>query len=190
MVKCSCHSLQLPPGKKTSPHRQSALVQVSMSVRLSFCFQKVKNPKLAIQVKIKWNHLIVKCMVLVHLVLRWSRANENLFATTGCPGKICSQLLIHHLGHPQVSRFLLTVQFPVISLVATISAAPVSYHTLMSYPCSRWPSALPQWDPASAGTGRSHSVWSAATGGFAFGWLKCRPLHEGWLCFLFPVDVQ
>lgn len=37
------------------------------------------------------------------LLLRWSRANENLFATTGCPGKICSQLLIHHLGHPQVS---------------------------------------------------------------------------------------
>lgn len=36
------------------------------------------------------------------LLLRWSRANENLFATTGCPGKICSQLLIHHLGHPQV----------------------------------------------------------------------------------------
>ncbi|KAG7225577.1 hypothetical protein INR49_004983 [Caranx melampygus] len=32
---------------------------------------------------------------------RWSRANENLFATTGCPGKISSQLLIHHLGHPQ-----------------------------------------------------------------------------------------
>uniref|UniRef100_A0A673I975 Nucleoporin Nup37 n=1 Tax=Sinocyclocheilus rhinocerous TaxID=307959 RepID=A0A673I975_9TELE len=32
---------------------------------------------------------------------RWSRANENLFATTGCPGKINSQLLVHHLGHPQ-----------------------------------------------------------------------------------------
>ncbi|KAG7267312.1 hypothetical protein CRUP_030077 [Coryphaenoides rupestris] len=31
----------------------------------------------------------------------WSRANENLFATTGFPGKISSQLLIHHLGHPQ-----------------------------------------------------------------------------------------
>uniref|UniRef100_A0A673BMK9 Nucleoporin Nup37 n=1 Tax=Sphaeramia orbicularis TaxID=375764 RepID=A0A673BMK9_9TELE len=28
-------------------------------------------------------------------------SNENLFATTGCPGKISSQLLIHHLGHPQ-----------------------------------------------------------------------------------------
>ncbi|KAM7367248.1 hypothetical protein PAMP_015163 [Pampus punctatissimus] len=34
-------------------------------------------------------------------LFRWSRANENLFATTGCPGKISSQLLIHHLGHPQ-----------------------------------------------------------------------------------------
>ncbi|XP_053320570.1 nucleoporin Nup37 [Spea bombifrons] len=32
---------------------------------------------------------------------RWSRCNENLFATTGCPGKMNSQLLIHHLGHPQ-----------------------------------------------------------------------------------------
>uniref|UniRef100_A0A4W3IZQ5 Nucleoporin Nup37 n=1 Tax=Callorhinchus milii TaxID=7868 RepID=A0A4W3IZQ5_CALMI len=32
---------------------------------------------------------------------RWSRASENLFATTGCPGKINSQLLVHHLGHPQ-----------------------------------------------------------------------------------------
>lgn len=40
----------------------------------------------------------------VVLHLRWSRANENLFATTGCPGKISSQLLIHHLGHPQVSE--------------------------------------------------------------------------------------
>ncbi|XP_067907231.1 nucleoporin Nup37 [Heterodontus francisci] len=32
---------------------------------------------------------------------RWSKANENLFATTGYPGKINSQLLVHHLGHPQ-----------------------------------------------------------------------------------------
>ncbi|XP_077090476.1 nucleoporin Nup37 isoform X1 [Siphateles boraxobius] len=32
---------------------------------------------------------------------RWSRANENLFATTGYPGKINSQLLVHHLGHSQ-----------------------------------------------------------------------------------------
>ncbi|XP_051977061.1 nucleoporin Nup37-like [Xyrauchen texanus] len=32
---------------------------------------------------------------------RWSRANENLFATTGYPGKIDSKLLVHHLGHPQ-----------------------------------------------------------------------------------------
>ncbi|RXM36719.1 Nucleoporin Nup37 [Acipenser ruthenus] len=32
---------------------------------------------------------------------RWSKANENIFATTGCPGKINSQLLVHHLGHPQ-----------------------------------------------------------------------------------------
>ncbi|XP_023672670.1 nucleoporin Nup37 [Paramormyrops kingsleyae] len=34
-------------------------------------------------------------------LFRWSKANENLFATTGCPGKINSQLLVHHLGHPQ-----------------------------------------------------------------------------------------
>ncbi|XP_025027163.1 nucleoporin Nup37 isoform X2 [Python bivittatus] len=32
---------------------------------------------------------------------RWSRVNENLFATTGYPGKMISQLLVHHLGHPQ-----------------------------------------------------------------------------------------
>ncbi|XP_069760511.1 nucleoporin Nup37 [Narcine bancroftii] len=32
---------------------------------------------------------------------RWSKTNENLFATTGYPGKINSQLLVHHLGHPQ-----------------------------------------------------------------------------------------
>ncbi|XP_028672346.1 LOW QUALITY PROTEIN: nucleoporin Nup37 [Erpetoichthys calabaricus] len=32
---------------------------------------------------------------------RWSKANENLFATTGYPGKLKSQLLVHHLGHPQ-----------------------------------------------------------------------------------------
>uniref|UniRef100_A0A3Q2NTQ0 Nucleoporin Nup37 n=1 Tax=Fundulus heteroclitus TaxID=8078 RepID=A0A3Q2NTQ0_FUNHE len=35
-------------------------------------------------------------------LFRWSIANENLFATTGCPGKISSQVFIHHLGHPQV----------------------------------------------------------------------------------------
>ncbi|XP_030643041.1 nucleoporin Nup37 [Chanos chanos] len=34
-------------------------------------------------------------------LFRWSRANENLFSTMGCPGKINSQLLVHHLGHPQ-----------------------------------------------------------------------------------------
>ncbi|XP_067110718.1 nucleoporin Nup37 [Osmerus mordax] len=34
-------------------------------------------------------------------LFKWSRANENLFSTTGCPGKISSQLLVHHLGHPQ-----------------------------------------------------------------------------------------
>ncbi|XP_077450326.1 nucleoporin Nup37 isoform X2 [Stigmatopora argus] len=32
---------------------------------------------------------------------KWSRVQENLFATTGGLGKINSQLLIHHLGHPQ-----------------------------------------------------------------------------------------
>uniref|UniRef100_A0AAY4C227 Nucleoporin Nup37 n=1 Tax=Denticeps clupeoides TaxID=299321 RepID=A0AAY4C227_9TELE len=34
-------------------------------------------------------------------IFRWSRANENLFSTTDFPGKISSQLLVHHLGHPQ-----------------------------------------------------------------------------------------
>ncbi|KAK1168877.1 nucleoporin Nup37 [Acipenser oxyrinchus oxyrinchus] len=34
-------------------------------------------------------------------LFKWSKANENIFATTGCPGKINSQLLVHHLGHPQ-----------------------------------------------------------------------------------------
>lgn len=47
--------------------------------------------------------LTFKELLFLLLLLRWSRASENLFATTGCPGKICSQLLIHHLGHPQVS---------------------------------------------------------------------------------------
>ncbi|MGH0117207.1 UNVERIFIED_CONTAM: hypothetical protein FKN15_046128 [Acipenser sinensis] len=36
-------------------------------------------------------------------LFKWSKANENIFATTGCPGKINSQLLVHHLGHPQLS---------------------------------------------------------------------------------------
>uniref|UniRef100_A0A7M4FL19 Nucleoporin Nup37 n=1 Tax=Crocodylus porosus TaxID=8502 RepID=A0A7M4FL19_CROPO len=35
-------------------------------------------------------------------LFRWSRVNENLFATTGYPGKMSSQLLVHHSGHPQV----------------------------------------------------------------------------------------
>ncbi|XP_043823371.1 nucleoporin Nup37 isoform X2 [Dromiciops gliroides] len=34
-------------------------------------------------------------------LFRWSTVNENLFATTGYPGKMTAQLLIHHLGHPQ-----------------------------------------------------------------------------------------
>ncbi|KAM9824472.1 nucleoporin Nup37 [Neosynchiropus ocellatus] len=34
-------------------------------------------------------------------LFKWSRANEKLFATTGCPGKVNSQLLIHHLSHQQ-----------------------------------------------------------------------------------------
>ncbi|XP_021543242.1 nucleoporin Nup37 isoform X1 [Neomonachus schauinslandi] len=34
-------------------------------------------------------------------LFRWSTINENLFATTGYPGKIASQFQIHHLGHPQ-----------------------------------------------------------------------------------------
>nr|XP_009678274.1 PREDICTED: nucleoporin Nup37 isoform X2 [Struthio camelus australis] len=34
-------------------------------------------------------------------LFRWSRVNENLFATTGYPGKTTTQLLVHHLGHPQ-----------------------------------------------------------------------------------------
>ncbi|MBZ3886203.1 Nucleoporin Nup37 [Sciurus carolinensis] len=33
---------------------------------------------------------------------RWSTISENLFATTGYPGKMTSQLQIHHLGHTQV----------------------------------------------------------------------------------------
>ncbi|NXN44887.1 NUP37 protein, partial [Rhinoptilus africanus] len=36
-------------------------------------------------------------------LFRWSRVNENLFATTGYPGKTTTQLLVHHLGHPQVN---------------------------------------------------------------------------------------
>ncbi|XP_073507621.1 nucleoporin Nup37 [Phyllobates terribilis] len=31
---------------------------------------------------------------------KWSKCNENIFATTGCPGKMNTQLLIHHLDHP------------------------------------------------------------------------------------------
>ncbi|CAL8322977.1 unnamed protein product [Lota lota] len=50
-------------------------------------------------------------------LIKWSRANENLFATTGCPGKISSQLLIHHLGHPQ----------PVMIGSATVGAG-LSWH--------------------------------------------------------------
>ncbi|XP_036184859.1 nucleoporin Nup37-like [Myotis myotis] len=34
-------------------------------------------------------------------IFRWSTINENLFATTGYPGKMASQFQIHHLGHPQ-----------------------------------------------------------------------------------------
>nr|XP_060632860.1 nucleoporin Nup37 [Anolis sagrei ordinatus]XP_060632862.1 nucleoporin Nup37 [Anolis sagrei ordinatus] len=34
-------------------------------------------------------------------LFRWSKVNEKLFATTGYPGKMTSQLLVHHLGHPQ-----------------------------------------------------------------------------------------
>ncbi|XP_031687510.1 nucleoporin Nup37 isoform X2 [Oncorhynchus kisutch] len=48
---------------------------------------------------------------------RWSRVNENLFSTTGCPGKISSQLLVHHLGHPQ----------PVMIGSATVGAG-LSWH--------------------------------------------------------------
>ncbi|MBN3303686.1 nucleoporin Nup37 [Amia ocellicauda] len=50
-------------------------------------------------------------------LFRWSKANENLFATTGCPGKINSQLLVHHLGHPQ----------PVMIGSATVGAG-LSWH--------------------------------------------------------------
>lgn len=34
-------------------------------------------------------------------IFRWCKSNENVFATTGCPGKVNTQLLIHHFGHPQ-----------------------------------------------------------------------------------------
>lgn len=63
---------------------------------------------------------------LLFLLLRWSRANENLFATTGCPGKLCSQLLIHHLGHPQVSEMAFAAG-SISSLM--ISTALLSRHT-------------------------------------------------------------
>ncbi|POI32949.1 hypothetical protein CIB84_003298, partial [Bambusicola thoracicus] len=39
----------------------------------------------------------------IHFIHRWSRVNENLFATIGYPGKATTQLLVHHLGHPQVN---------------------------------------------------------------------------------------
>lgn len=62
-------------------------------------------------------------------LLRWSRANENIFATTGCPGKISSQLLIHHLGHPQVSVMLiLTWMVPPLMF----STASVLFSVLIS----------------------------------------------------------
>lgn len=66
---------------------------------------------------------------LLFLRLRWSRANENVFATTGCPGKICSQLLIHHLGHPQVSEMAFAAG-GLSSLM--ISTAMLSRHALLS----------------------------------------------------------
>ncbi|XP_028305804.1 nucleoporin Nup37 isoform X2 [Gouania willdenowi] len=50
-------------------------------------------------------------------LFKWSRANENLFATTGCPGKMSSQVLIHHLGHPQ----------PVVIGCATVGSG-LSWH--------------------------------------------------------------
>ncbi|XP_076861504.1 nucleoporin Nup37 [Brachyhypopomus gauderio] len=50
-------------------------------------------------------------------LFRWSRANEDLFSTTGCPGKINSQLLVHHLGHSQ----------PVITGWSTVGAG-LSWH--------------------------------------------------------------
>uniref|UniRef100_A0A8C5PZC8 Nucleoporin Nup37 n=1 Tax=Leptobrachium leishanense TaxID=445787 RepID=A0A8C5PZC8_9ANUR len=34
-------------------------------------------------------------------VFRWSKFSENVFATTGYPGKMNTQLQIHHLKHPQ-----------------------------------------------------------------------------------------
>ncbi|KAM8973149.1 nucleoporin Nup37 [Pelodytes ibericus] len=38
-------------------------------------------------------------------LFRWSKCNKDVFATTGCPGKMNSQLLIHHLKHPQPILF-------------------------------------------------------------------------------------
>lgn len=52
---------------------------------------------------------------------RWSRANENLFATTGCPGKISSQLLIHHLGHPQVCLLFYLPEHDYLLMSITLS---------------------------------------------------------------------
>ncbi|XP_060233854.1 nucleoporin Nup37 [Meriones unguiculatus] len=34
-------------------------------------------------------------------LFRWSAISENLFATTGYPGKMATQFQIHHLGHSQ-----------------------------------------------------------------------------------------
>ena len=64
---------------------------------------------------------------------------------------------------------------------------PFSSH--IEYWCrySQWWSGPPPWDPAWAGTGRSRSAWSAATGRFAFGWPRCRRLYstfsDGPVCF-------
>lgn len=71
---------------------------------------------------------------VLFLLLRWSRANENLFATTGCPGKICSQLLIHHLGHPQVSEMVFAAG-SIFSLM--ISAVLLGSHVTHYCPYSR-----------------------------------------------------
>lgn len=69
---------------------------------------------------------------VLFLLLRWSRANENLFATTGCPGKISSQLLIHHLGHPQVSEMVYATEHQHFLANDLFCAALTSHATVLT----------------------------------------------------------
>ncbi|RXM30188.1 N-acetylglucosamine-1-phosphotransferase subunits alpha/beta [Acipenser ruthenus] len=61
-------------------------------------------------------------------LFKWSKANENIFATTGCPGKINSWLLVHHLGHPQklasISLRIQQIETTLNILEAKLSSIP------------------------------------------------------------------